>query len=147
MSFYLSLDFYDGRSENITKLFKLPIAKPAELDDALEIERHKKIYLSDSEFESLHENKSVLMVNLMTELDTSFPMNFAFNPAALNEDLGVILAAIVLLGLYILIVWELVHRTFAAMIASTMAIGKNLMRQKIQLKFKLILLRNSRCNE
>lgn len=51
-------------------------------------------------------------------------MNFAYDPSPLNKDIGVILAAIVLIGLYILIIWELVHRTLAAMIASTMAIGE-----------------------
>jgi Na+/H+ antiporter NhaD/arsenite permease-like protein len=41
----------------------------------------------------------------------------------MDKEQGIIYAAIVLLGLYVLIIWEIVHRTFAAIVASTMAIG------------------------
>lgn len=117
--FYLSID-----SRNITELLKFPIAAPSLFDKVKEIKRSKTINLNEPDFQSLHQNKSTLRVNFITKLDTSFPVNFAYDPSPLNKDIGVILAAIVLIGLYILIIWELVHRTLAAMIASTMAIGE-----------------------
>lgn len=104
-------------------MLKLPIAEDLFFDKAKEIKRSKTIPLNVSDFESLHQNKSVLRVNLLTELDTSFPVSLCYDPSPLDKEVGVILATVVLLGLYVLIIWELVHRTFAAIIASTLAIG------------------------
>ena len=103
-------------------MLKFPIAKTTEIDNVKEIKRSKMFHLNSSDYQSL-QNGSILKLNLMTELKTSFPINFAFDPSPLDKDLGLICAAVILLGLYVLIIWELVHRTFAAMIASTMAIG------------------------
>lgn len=124
MEFYLSLDFHDGSTKNITKLLKFPIAEESQFDTVKELKRSKTIKLNESDFQSLHQNMSVMKINLLTGLDTGFPVNFSYDPSPLDKDLGLILAAIVLCGLYILIIWELVHRTFAAIIASTLAIGK-----------------------
>lgn len=124
MFFYLSLDTHDGISRNISELLKFPIANMTWMDQVKEIKRSEVIYLNDSDYESLHQNKSALRVNLYTQLETSFPVNFSYDPSPLDKDLGIILATIVLLGLYVMIIWELVHRTFAAIIASTMSIGK-----------------------
>jgi P protein len=124
MYFYLSLDHHDGNSQNISQLFKFPIKEAAKIDTAKEIKRSKSIYLNETDFENLQQNLSTLKVNLFTKLDTSFPVIFCYDPSPLDKDLGLILAAVVLVGLYILIIWELVHRTFAAIIASTLAIGE-----------------------
>lgn len=48
-------------------------------------------------------------------------MSYDISP--IDKDRAVIYAAIVLIGLYIMIIWEVVNRTFAAIIASTMSIG------------------------
>jgi P protein len=124
MYFYLSLDHHNGQTENITEVFKFPIAELSQLDTVKEIKRSKVIHLNDSDYQSLHQNMSVLTLNMLTHLDTSFPVNFWYDPSPLDKEVGIIFAAIILLGLYVLIIWELVHRTFAAMIASTLAIGK-----------------------
>lgn len=123
MLFYLSLDSHNGNNQNITKVLTIPIAEISQIDSVKEIKRSKTIYLNESEFQSLHRNMSVLRVNILTKLKTSFPISLSYDPSPLDKDLGIILAVIVLLGLYVLIIWELVHRTFAAMIASTLAIG------------------------
>lgn len=122
--FYLSLNSHNGDSRNITGLLKFPIAEASMFDKVKEMKRSKTINLNQSDFQSLHQNKSLLRVNFFTKLNTSFPVNFAYDPSPLDKEIGVVLAAIVLLGLYVLIIWELVHRTFAAIIASTMAIGE-----------------------
>lgn len=123
MFFYLSLDYHNGDNQNITKVLKLPIAEMSQIDNVKEMKRSITIALNDSDYLRLHQNMSVLKVNIMTKLKTSFPVNFSYDPSPLDKDLGIILATLVLLGLYVLIIWELVHRTFAAMIASTLAIG------------------------
>lgn len=124
MYFYLTLDS-NGTSRNITELYRIPIADESELDHVEEIEREATIHLENSDYESLlQDDHALLKVNLMTQMTTSFPMNFIYDPSPLDENLGIILAAVVLVGLYVLIVLELVHRTLAAVLGSTTAIGQ-----------------------
>lgn len=107
----------------------------SELDHIEMNERSNTIYLEESDFEIIKENKSMLILNLYTHFADSFPASVAYDPSPLNKDAGIILAGIVLLGLYVLIVFELVHRTLAAMIAAAMAIGNF---DKISFKFQFI---------
>lgn len=129
MFFYLSLVDEEGNSVNITEegfLMKFPVVNTTEMDTVKEIKRSRTVPLRYEDYESIVEKKSKLQLNLFTNItDASFPVNFAYDPSPLDKDMGIIYAAIVLLGLYVMIIWELVHRTFAAIIASTMSIGKN----------------------
>lgn len=103
----------------------LPIAEESELDHVEEAERHSTIHFEDSDLQSISSHESTLYVNLYTNLTKTFSMNMLYDPSPLDENLGVILGAVVLVGLYVLIVFELVHRTLAAIIGSTVAIGNN----------------------
>lgn len=124
MYYYLSMDYNeDGHTENITEYFAFPVVNISEMDTVKEIKRSKTIHLNYQKYEHLLQNKSVLKLNLITNFDASLPVNFAYDPSPLDKDMGIIYATIVLLGLYVMIIWELVHRTFAAIIASTMSIG------------------------
>lgn len=123
MHFYLTLDS-NGITRNISQLYSIAIANETELDIVEEIERQTTIHFDHSDFESLHQDDhAVIKVNLMTQMSTSFPMNLIYDHSPLDESLGIILAAVVLIGLYVLIVLELVHRTLAAVLGSTTAIG------------------------
>lgn len=126
MYFYISMVLEGGRVRNVSEIYRIPVAPTSELDNVKENRRSKTIYLDQPDYQSIHQNASLLSLNLWTNVKTSFPVNFSYDPSPLDKDLGLILAAIVLVGLYVLIIWELVHRTFAAWIASTMAIGKKL---------------------
>ena len=90
------------------------------------IERFNTIYLEESDLKIIKENQSMLVLNLFTYFQDSFAVSVAYDPSPLNKDVGIILAGVVLIGMYVLIVFELVHRTLAAMIAAAMAIGKHL---------------------
>lgn len=124
MQYYLSMDYGNGRSENISEIYKFPVVNISDMDSVKEIKRSKTIALKYSDYETFKNNNSILKLNLITNFDASFPVNFAYDPSPLDKDLGIIYATIVLLGLYVMIIWELVHRTFAAIIASTMSIGE-----------------------
>lgn len=124
MQYYLSMDYGNGHSENISEVYKFPVVNISDMDSVKEIKRSKTIELRYSDYDSFKRNNSVLKLNLITNFDASFPVNFAYDPSPLDKDLGIIYATIVLLGLYVMIIWELVHRTFAAIIASTMSIGE-----------------------
>lgn len=62
-------------------------------------------------------------VRFKTNVNKSIPLTVSYDSSPIDKDRAVIYAAIVLIGLYIMIIWEVVNRTFAAIIASTMAIG------------------------
>ena len=123
MYYYLSMHYPGNHVENITEVFSFPVVNTSEMDTVKEIKRSKTIAMDYTKYEHMKLNKSSLKLNLITNFDASLPVNFAYDPSPLDKDLGIIYATIVLLGLYVMIIWELVHRTFAAIIASTMSIG------------------------
>lgn len=124
MSYFLSIDHGNNLIENITEVLKLPVANLSEMDSAKEVKRSLEIILHYHDYEKIQLNSSTLLLNLQTNFNASFPLNFAYDPSPLDKEIGIIYAAIVLFGLYSMIIWELVHRTFAAIIASVMSIGE-----------------------
>lgn len=123
MYFYLFVEDNNGTSQNVSQVYKLPVFNSSLMDISEERKRSKTIYFNTTEYERINATESILKVNILTDLDTSLAINFSFDPTPLDKDVGIIMATIILLGLYVLIIWELVHRTFAAMIASTLALG------------------------
>jgi P protein len=107
----------------MSEIYKFATVDVSEIDRAKQMTRSKVIPLNDDDFESLHQNASIMKVNIITNLAESMSINLAYDPTPLNKNIGILCATVVLLGMYILIIWELVHRTFAAMVASTLAIG------------------------
>lgn len=124
MFFYLTLLDEYGSERNISKMYKIATVNSDEIDHAKQIKRSKTVHLNESDYEVLLRENTTMKINLLTDLNEGFSLNLGYDPSPLNKNLGIIYAAVVLFGLYILIIWELVHRTFAAMIASTLAIGK-----------------------
>lgn len=51
-------------------------------------------------------NNSLLEVRFSTNMKTNFPLSVAYNLQPINTDLGIIYAGLVLIGLYILIIFE-----------------------------------------
>lgn len=123
MYFYLTVDDNNGSAQNVSSIYKLPVYNSSFIDMSKEMKRSETIYFNISEYEKVNNSDSTLKVNIFTNLATSFAINFSFDPTPLDKDVGILLATAILLGLYILIIWELVHRTFAAIIASTLALG------------------------
>lgn len=110
--------------ENFNNILRIPIVEKIEDIDIVDEVKRTHTFILDSEmWEKRTQNNSVLRLKISTNLPVSFPINFAYDPTPINKSIGVIYAAILLFGLYVLIIWEIVHRTFAAMVASTMSIA------------------------
>lgn len=110
--------------ESDNSIFKIPIVENIDdIDTATEVKRTHTFYLDEKMFEQIPQNDTVLRLRIHSNLPVSLPINLAYDPTPIDKSRGVIYAAIVLLGLYIMIIWEVVHRTFAAMVASTTAIA------------------------
>lgn len=111
-------------SENDNKIYKIPIIEDIDSIDSMpEVRKYLTINLSPQMFNQLQTERTELQLRISTNIPVSLPVRLAYNLTPIDKTTGVIYAAIVLLGLYIMIIWEIVHRTFAAMIASTMSIA------------------------
>lgn len=112
-----------GNIEEISSLWRVQISDAESLDTMAETRRRHVFLFNEATLSKVKSRSAALVVEFVTDLNTSFPMNFAYDPSPIDTRVGIILAACILLGLYVMIIWELVHRTFAAIIASTMCIG------------------------
>lgn len=109
--------------ENITMDWLLVVADEEDFDATPEVTKKNVFTFKDTVVEKLRQNKAMVRVKIEKNFQRSMSVFLTYDPAPMDTSVGVIYAAIVLLGLYIMIVWEVVHRTFAAMISSTLAIG------------------------
>nr|XP_033201625.1 P protein-like [Bombus vancouverensis nearcticus] len=107
--------------KNISDVWILPIL-PEKLIDIFPGQRQQKIFNLENIDESTLKYGEIL-IKLKTNLESSFAISISYDLSSMNKDDGIAYAAAVLFGLYILIIFEVVHRTLAAMLASTMSIA------------------------
>lgn len=93
------------------------------IDTAPEVKRKHVFHLKSEAMKESRGKGTALTLKMSTNLPIGFAIRFSYNPHPIDEAAGVIYAAIILLGLYVLIIWEVVHRTFAAMLGSTVSIA------------------------
>lgn len=111
-------------TEYAADTLRLPIVENIhDIDHTLQVERSHTFYLTASFFERITQNRSILQFQITSNLKSSFAFNLAYDPSPIDKSLGVIYAAIILLSLYVMIIWEIVDRIFAAILASTVAIA------------------------
>ncbi|XP_026470190.1 P protein-like, partial [Ctenocephalides felis] len=101
--------------------WRLPIVSEDLFDIVPELTRRRVFTLGS--YPSRKIPDSVARVRMRTNAEANFPLSIGYDVSPIDMDDGVIYAAVVLLGLYILIVFEIVHRTFAAILASTMSVA------------------------
>ncbi|XP_073836781.1 P protein-like [Musca autumnalis] len=70
----------------------------------------------------IHGDTSIALV-MTTNVQEILTLKLWFDTSPVDKTLGIPLGSLVLLLLYVLIIWEFVNRTFAAVVASTLAIG------------------------
>lgn len=104
-------------------VFKVPIVDANAIETAKDIKKSFTFSLDPDMFERIGWNDTVLSFQIATNIPTAFSINMAYDPAPIDKSVGIIYAAIILLSLYVMIIWELIDRTFAAMLVSTLAIG------------------------
>ncbi|XP_077284036.1 P protein-like isoform X2 [Arctopsyche grandis] len=75
------------------------------------------------EYEKNSSLPTILRVMMESNIETITPVSVGYNMNPIDVTVGICYATVVLLGLYILIIFEIVHRTFAAMLASTMSLA------------------------
>jgi len=106
------------QSRNITQIWSIPIVSESLVEVVPEM-HHNKIFNLFSNI-TLHGDTRLCM---NTTLSTNFPIALTYDLFPINTEYGIIYAAFVLIGLYILIITEVVHKSIAAILAATMSIS------------------------
>ncbi|XP_035779788.1 P protein-like isoform X2 [Anopheles albimanus] len=110
--------------KNISEPWHIPIVHPYLFDSAPIVKEQRLLDIADSNYDSLQQATGALVrLMIKSNIQASMPIAVQYDQSPVNRDVGVIYAAFVLIFLYVLIIWEIVHRTFAAVIASTLAIS------------------------
>lgn len=114
-----------GYTENITEPIRVALAPSHEADTAGESNRVLNFDISQTAYDKVHSSHALLRIRMRSSPDvaTVVPLQFAYNDSPIDTSAGVLYAAILLFFLYVMIIWEIVHRTFAAIFASTMSIA------------------------
>lgn len=103
---------------------KIPITENvSNIDTANAITKIHTFYLDTNIFQRIVENITTLRLDIATNLAIDLPIDLAYDSSPIDRSMGVIYAAAILFGLYIMIIWEIIDRTFAAMLSSTIAIA------------------------
>ncbi|XP_031621157.1 P protein-like [Contarinia nasturtii] len=102
---------------------KIPIIPNInQIDTTKVVQKSHTFHLNKEIYQQNTWNDTVLTLEISTNVPINFPINVAFDPSPIDKSLGIIYAAILILCLYIMIIWEIIDRTFAALLASTASI-------------------------
>lgn len=97
----------------------IPIADPDHVDYAA----LTTVYRTYSIDHNIHTHQNRLELLLWKNTLEGLTVNLQFNPTPVDLHVGAVCAGLVLLTFYVLIIYEIVHRTFAAILSSIMAIA------------------------
>lgn len=112
--------FYEEKASHI---WKLDLVDGHVIDTIPETTKTFQFDITPAK-ELLHlTNLTELNLHFVSSSDVEVPMQLSIDHSPIYKKEGVIYAAIVLCGLYVMIIWEIVNRTFAAIIASTLSVG------------------------
>lgn len=103
--------------QKVSTIWKLPIDMKRLKKSPSAIKQHR------FDWNNLNITSNILSISMKSNIDETISLNMNYDLKPMNETLGVIFAAMILIGLYILIIFEVVHRTFAALFCSTLLLA------------------------
>ncbi|KAF4522033.1 hypothetical protein B566_EDAN010910 [Ephemera danica] len=107
-------------AQQVSEIWTIPLVPEDMLEVVPELEQSTVFRLHQFE---RGPSKGRLRIRLKTNLNASFPVAVGYDASPIDQDDGIVYALLVLAGLYMLIIFEIVHRTLAAMLASTMSVA------------------------
>ncbi|KAK4878362.1 hypothetical protein RN001_010868 [Aquatica leii] len=108
-------------SQNISDVWKIPIVSENLIGVVPEVQQKHLFKLGNFTVEPF--TSCVVRIKMKTNLNANLPLSLSYNIQPINMDHGIIYAAAVLAGLYILIIFDIIHRSIAAIFASTMSVA------------------------
>lgn len=112
-------------AEDILEPWIVPIAPEDEYDTTTLNSRNKTFFMSEEILSQLDDgNNTRLRLKMFTNTTSlEFPLKIVYDPLVINIEQGIVLAALILSAFYALLVWEVFHRTFIAIVCSTASIA------------------------
>lgn len=85
----------------------------------------RRTHTFDWENDNINTNRAdgVFMLAFESNLSIDIPVEYSIDTTVAGETSGIIWAGLVLIGMYTLIIFDIIHRTFAAVLASTCALA------------------------
>ncbi|KAL9922888.1 OCA2 melanosomal transmembrane protein hoepel1 isoform 2-T2 [Glossina fuscipes fuscipes] len=121
---YYNISGETADTEIVSNVWQLDVVYPEAMDYTRETKKTSQFEISPiDDTNPAHGNISQLNLRFESTIAAELPMQLCIDKSPIYKKEGVIYAAIVLCGLYIMIIWEIVNRTFAAIIASTLSVG------------------------
>lgn len=121
--------YYDGSgleiyTENASQLWLLDVVYSDLIDATKDTKKKRTFELTPGDPNWLAlANSTRLSFEFSSSIEGELPLQLNVDESPIYKRHGVLYAAAVLCGLYIMIIWEVVNRTFAAIIASTLSVG------------------------
>ncbi|KYN27724.1 P protein [Trachymyrmex cornetzi] len=130
--------------KNVSDVWTLPVL-PENLASIFPDQKHRKTFRIKADSETL--SQGMMFINLRTNSKSILSLSIGYDSSPINSDIGIPLAAVVLIALYVLIIFEVelnscrslnlkqcstplknlkkifLHRAIAAMLASTMSVA------------------------
>lgn len=82
------------------------MAGATELDTVPELKKKHTFQLGLIPSEKVRHENAKLRIVMTNNIGVHVPVNFAYDPTPIDQSVGIIYATIVLLGLYVMIIWE-----------------------------------------
>uniref|UniRef100_A0A1B0FJS8 Citrate transporter-like domain-containing protein n=1 Tax=Glossina morsitans morsitans TaxID=37546 RepID=A0A1B0FJS8_GLOMM len=121
---YYNISGETAHTEIASNIWQLEVVYPEAMDYTRETKKTSQFEISPiDDTNPTDGNISQLHLRFASTIAAELPMQLCIDESPIYKKEGVIYAAIVLCGLYIMIIWEIVNRTFAAIIASTLSVG------------------------
>ncbi|XP_004529989.1 P protein-like [Ceratitis capitata] len=109
----------DDEKHDVSKPWVLYLSDPMDLDKEILVERKKLFALRHMS----EEGSKKLLISMVTNIPEPLSLEFYYEPAPINLEIGVIIAIILVVGLYILLTLDIVHRALAIIIFCTLTIS------------------------
>lgn len=100
------LIFFVTKKKNLTEPWKIPVAGATELDTVPELRKKHTFEFGQVPLEKVRNTNAKLRVVMTNNIGVHVPVNFAYDPTPIDQSVGIIYATIILLGLYVMIIWE-----------------------------------------
>ncbi|XP_034126355.1 P protein isoform X1 [Drosophila guanche] len=124
MRSYFDAEGLEVYIENASQLWQLDVVYPDLMDGTVDTKKQRTFELNPTDPLWLAQsNRTELSFEFVSSIEGELPLQLNVDESPIYKRDGVIYAAAVLCGLYIMIIWEIVNRTFAAIIASTLSVG------------------------
>ncbi|XP_075152123.1 OCA2 melanosomal transmembrane protein hoepel1 isoform X1 [Haematobia irritans] len=110
--------------ELVSRIWLLELVYPEFMDTTRETHKTHQFQIEPLEGDYANNtNLTELTLHFVSNIEAELPLQLSIDESPIYKKEGVIYAAVVLCGLYVMIIWEIVNRTFAAIIASTLSVG------------------------